>query len=184
MPDLAYLPGGTSVFVDTNIFHYHFQGLSVTCTAFIDRVANHEIEAYVNTQVLSDLLHKLMMSEAIRKNCMKKGSNPQALKKYLKGIRGQPNPLGDCEIQFASVLAFGVQVLPINEKLFLDTKNDRQHYYLMTGDSLHLGTMNRRNVPLQDIVTKDADFALIPGITAWMPMDTPGDEINTTKVTS
>jgi predicted nucleic acid-binding protein len=63
MPDLASLPAGTSIFVDTNIFSLHFQGRSVTCSAFITRIAQGEIIAYVNTQVLSDLLHKLMLAE-------------------------------------------------------------------------------------------------------------------------
>ncbi|HEU0001050.1 MAG TPA: hypothetical protein VFQ36_09140 [Ktedonobacteraceae bacterium] len=28
MPDLSTLPDGTRVFIDTNIFHFHFQGKS------------------------------------------------------------------------------------------------------------------------------------------------------------
>ena len=70
MPDLSVLPDGIKVFVDTNIFHYHLKGESMSCTNFIIRIAKREIEAYVNTQVLSDLLHKLMITEAIAKGCM------------------------------------------------------------------------------------------------------------------
>ena len=175
MPDLATLPGGTSVFVDTNIFHFHYQGKSVSCTNFITRVAQGEVEAYVNTQVLSDLLHKLMCTEAIAKQCIR-STNPQELKRYLKNQRGQENPLRDYQAQFEAIIAVGLHVLPINENLLVDTKVERQQYYLITGDSLHLGTMNRRKVmrrkvPLQHIVTGDADFALIPGLTVWQPND-------------
>jgi len=63
MPDLATLPFGTSVFVDTIIFDLHFRNKSATCTAFVERIARGEISAFVNTQVLSDLLHKLMLAE-------------------------------------------------------------------------------------------------------------------------
>lgn len=175
MPDLLDLPDGTSVFVDTNIFHFHFQKKSKTCTDFLERIAHGDVETYVNTQVLSDLLHKLMMSEAINKNCMS-GTNPQGLKKYLKGSRGKTLLIGDYEQQFAAILSIGIHVLPITELLLTETKVERKKYCLMTGDSVHLGTMNRRRVnrrkaPLQNIVTYDGDFAHIPGITVWVPMD-------------
>ena len=175
MPDLATLPGGTGVFVDTNIFHFHFQGKSVSCTDFITRVAQGEGEAYVNTQVLSDLMNKLMLAEACKKKCTK---NPNAfeLKQYFKANRGNSNPLTEYQIQFEAILEIGLRVLPIDEKLFVETKIERTTHCLMTGDSLHLGTMNRRKirrqkVPLQHTVTSDADFALIPGLTVWQPGD-------------
>lgn len=177
MPDLSLLPGGASVFVDTNIFFLHFQGRSVTCTNFLTRVANGEVDAYVNTQVLSDLLHKLMIAEAHNKKCTT-GPNPSAtkLKVFLKQKRGQFISLGDYQIQFENTLALGLKVLPISEKLLVETKMERTTFYLMTGDSLHLGCMNRRTVrrrkvPLQDIITHDGDFAHIPGLIVWDPND-------------
>lgn len=175
MPDLSKLPSGTRVFVDTNIFHFHFQGKSVSCSDFILRIIRGEVEAYVNTQVLSDLLHKLMITEAITKHCIRNG-NPFEMKKYLRDNRGNTIPLTDYQTQFENTLKFGLKVLPVNEKLLVDTKLERKAYYLMTGDSLHLGAMNRctmkrRKAPIRDIVTKDADFALIPGLTVWKPDD-------------
>lgn len=175
MPDLSDLPRGTSVFVDTNIFHFHYQGKSVACTKFITRVALGEVEAYVNTQVLSDLMNKLMLAEACRKQCTKK-PNAFELKRYFKVNRGNSNPLTEYQIQFEAILSIGLRVLPIDEKLFVETKSERATHCLMTGDSLHLGTMNkrkisRRQVPLRHIVTGDADFALIPDLTVWQPND-------------
>jgi len=177
MPDLNTVPGGISIFVDTNIFHFAFQGKSATCTRFIDRVARGEVAAYVNIQVLSDLLHKLMFAEALARGCTK-SSNPQELKKYLKTMReeGKPLPLTDYETQFALVTSLGLHILPVNALLLAETKQERARYYLMTGDSLHLGTMSRRVIkrrkaPLQNIATYDGDFAHIPGVTVWKPMD-------------
>src|SRR5438128_9457751 len=170
MPDLAMLPGGMSVFVDTNIFHFHFQNKSPSCTAFLNRIAVGDDIAFVNTQVLSDLLHKLMLAEGCQKQCTRKPSAFE-LKQYFKGNRNVANPLKDYQTQFENIIAIGLHILPINEHLLVDTKVERQQYYLMTGDSLHLGTMNRRKAPLQDIVTYDADFDLIPGLTVWKPSD-------------
>lgn len=177
MPDLSDLPRGTSVFVDTNIFHFHFQNKSPSCTAFLNHIAVGDVIAFVNTQVLSDLLHKLMFAEARAKQCVGSTStNPQELKKYLKKQRGQENPLKDYQQQFEAIIAIGLHVLPITENLLVDTKVEREQYYLMAGDSLHLGTMNRRKIkkrkaPLQNIVTNDADFEHIAGLTVWKPND-------------
>lgn len=175
MPDLSLLPSGTSVFVDTNIFDLHFQGKSITCTNFLDRIAKHDIDAYVNTQVLSDLLHKLMTAEAYAKHCISKRSAFK-LRDYLKNNRGKPIPLGDYQNQFEKILSFDLNVLPIDEKLLVETKIERSKFYLMTGDSIHLGCMNRRtlkqqNVPLLHIVTHDSDFEHIPALTVWEPTD-------------
>ncbi len=177
MPDLSLLPSGASVFIDTNIFYLHFQARSLDCTNFFSRVFNKEVDAYVNIQVLADLLHKLMTAEALNKHCTS-GPSPSALKlkEYLNLHRGTPIPLGEYQTQFEDAVAMGLKVLPINEKLLVETKTERATYYLMTGDSLHLGCMNRRTVkrkkaPLHDIVTNDGDFAHISGITVWTPQD-------------
>src|SRR5690348_4787930 len=137
MPDLTLLPSGISVFVDTNIFVLHFQGRSQACKDFLDRIAIDEIDAYVNTQVLSDLLHKLMTAEAYQKHCINERKAPK-LNDYLKRQRelGQPVLLGDYQTFFEKMLALGLKVLPINEKLLVDTKVERNTFYLMTGDSL------------------------------------------------
>jgi predicted nucleic acid-binding protein len=175
MPDLASLPGGTSVFVDTNIFDLHFQGSSLSCTVFMNRIMTGEVEAYVNIQVLSDLLHKLMLADAFSKNLITRRA-ASSLKNRLQSNRDIARQLTDYQMQFENTLAFGLKVLPINTNLLIDTKVERLKYGLMTGDSLHLGTMNRctrnrRRFPLSHIVTNDADFAHIPGVTVWKPND-------------
>ena len=75
-----------------------------------------------------------------------------------------------------AALSIGIKVLPITEKLLIETKFERVTYSLLTTDSLHLGAMNRRTikrrkVPLTHIVTYDSDFAVIPNLTVWGPTD-------------
>jgi predicted nucleic acid-binding protein len=169
MPDLALLPMHTRVFVDTNIFDMYYRGKSATCTAFIDRVARGEVVAYVNTQVLSDLLHKLMLAEAYAKGIFTK-RQASSLKGSLKTNRGLAAKLTDYQTQFENTLAVGLRVLRISTKTLVETKAERTAHGLMTGDSLHLGNMNRHRVPLQDIVTHDSDFGHVPGLIVWEPM--------------
>jgi hypothetical protein len=72
MPDLRDLPDGSRVFVDTNIFDLAYRAASASCVDLIERIARGEITAYVNIQVLSDLLHKLMLMEAQQKKIIAK----------------------------------------------------------------------------------------------------------------
>lgn len=170
MADLASLPTGTPVFVDTNIFFLYFRGSSATCSAFVERIARGEVAAYVNTQVLSDLLHKLMLAEACAKGLIAKQSASQ-LKICLSTNRTIAANLNDYQSHFENILGIGLKVLPITSKLLVDTKVERRTHGLMTGDSLHMGNMNHHSTPIQDIVTYDGDFAHIPNINVWEPMD-------------
>ena len=81
------------------------------------------------------------------------------------------NRLTDCQTQLEQVLAIGIKVRPITHRLLVNTGVLRQTHGLMTGDSLHLGIMQRPRTLIADIVTHDGDFAHIPGLTVWQPMD-------------
>ncbi|GAC1359245.1 MAG: hypothetical protein NVSMB38_42840 [Ktedonobacteraceae bacterium] len=141
----------------------------------LERVALREVRAYVNTQVLSDLVHKLMIKEAFARGFI---SSPSAakLKECFKRDRAKAPALVTYQEQFEELLTIRLQVLPITKQLLIETKVERASYALLTGDSIHVGSMkycqvNRRSAPLYDIVTNDEDFALIAGMTVWKPQD-------------
>ena len=87
MPDLIRVPSNANIFVDTNIFYYHFTGRSTSCTSLFTRIALGEVVGYVNTEVLSDLLHKLMLYEARQKNFINT-CNASRMKEKLSNDRG------------------------------------------------------------------------------------------------
>ena len=175
MPDLNDLPDNSSVFVDTNIFDYALRGSSRACADFIERIARGKVKAYVNTHVLADLMHKLMLQEAYKKTLI---TAPAAtkLKDCFKRDRTKAAMLVEYQQQFENLLAIGLRVLPVTTKLMVDTRVERATHALLTGDSLHIGSMNyhqvkRKSTPLRDLVTNDRDFAAIHGITVWEPTD-------------
>jgi predicted nucleic acid-binding protein len=167
VPDITALPSGSEVFVDTMIFCLHFAGKSATCSAFMQRIARGEIRAYVNVQVLSDLIHKLMLAEAFTKRLIPQ-RRAEYLKRALSADRSLSLSLGDYQVQLKNTISLGIMVLP---KLLIETFKERHDHGLMTGDSIHLGNMNRFKNRIRDIVTHDGDFLHIPNITVWTPMD-------------
>ena len=80
--DLAALPSGSRVFIDANIFIYHFarSPLTASCTAFLQRVEVGELEGITSVVTLAEAAHRLMILEAIQTH----GLHPNAAVRKLK----------------------------------------------------------------------------------------------------
>ena len=72
---------GSEIFVYSNIFIYHFTGVSDECSDFLSRCERGELIAITTVNVILEVLHRLMMVEAVRKNLVKP---PNIVKKLSK----------------------------------------------------------------------------------------------------
>ena len=54
---LADLRDGDRVFIDANIFIYHFGGRSLECKALLEHCARRALLGYTSTPVLAEVLH-------------------------------------------------------------------------------------------------------------------------------
>jgi len=158
------------VFVDTNVFFLFFAKRSVSCDTFLAMVSRGKVVAFVNTEVLSDLLHKLMLLEAKAKGLTAECQATQ-LRTCLSRDRSRAKDLTAYQEQFEDLLTIGLKVLRITKRLLVATAEERAAHGLLTNDSLHLGTMLRHHPGVTDIVTHDGDFQHIEGITVWFPDD-------------
>jgi hypothetical protein len=88
-------------------------------------------------------------------------AHPRAieLKQWLQPHRQQVHTLNHYQKHFEDILLIAVKVLSISPKLMIETKKERATYGLMTGNSLHVGSMRRKPITLSDIVTYDGDFS-------------------------
>ena len=64
---LNEIPSGTECLIDANIFIYHFTGVSEECSRFLKKCENASIIGITATNVILELLHRLMMIEAAKK---------------------------------------------------------------------------------------------------------------------
>jgi predicted nucleic acid-binding protein len=62
---LANLQDGDRVFIDANIFIYHFGGRSLECKALLERYVRRALLDYTFTPVLAEVLHRCMVAEVI-----------------------------------------------------------------------------------------------------------------------
>lgn len=66
--DIDKIPNKISVFIDTNIFIYHFAGVSERCTRFLHKIRKGELIATVSSIVIAEVIHRRMIAEVIDKD--------------------------------------------------------------------------------------------------------------------
>ncbi len=170
--NLAELPQGSRVFVEADIFDLYYKGKSNSCKKLIENLEVGNVFAYVNAQVITDLMNQVMLAEAYQKGCIK-GVKLSQLKDWLcRHHHEQAATLTDSHQQVEDLIRYArLKLLPITRDLLLETKRERASYGLLVTDSLHLGCMNRHHPHLTDMVCCHGRFEQVPGITIWKPMD-------------
>lgn len=169
--NLAELPQGSRVFVEADIFDLYYKGKSNSCKKLIENLEASKVFAYVNAQVITDLIHQLMLAEAYQKGYIRR-INLGHLKDWLNRHRHQAATLTDSQQQVEDLIKYAhLKMLPITRDLLIESKRERANYGLLVTDSIHLGCMNRHQPHLTDIVSCHNRFELVPGLTIWKPMD-------------
>ena len=90
--DINLLPDGIACLIDANIFIYYLSGVSGDCKAFLQRIVQGEIQSYITTTVVAEVLHRRMIGEAVAKGLV----TPS---KVLSKLKANPNlikGLTDC----------------------------------------------------------------------------------------
>lgn len=163
--DTRAIPTGAACLVDANIFLYHLGGRSEDCTSVLRSVARGEINAFVTTIVIAEVLHRRMVGEAIEKGLV---SQSQALKK----LKAEPALVSSLSAYIEDVKKLLLLPLRIIEVLAADISAShpvRREHGLLVNDSINLACMQR--LGLVDIVTHDRDFKRVPGLRVWAPTD-------------
>ena len=160
---LEDLPSGRRVFVDSNIFIYHFLDISDQCTAFLERIDSHEICGFTSTIVMAEVLHKLMIAEIAENYKM----NRREVNQFIKRCPSVISELERCEIAIRKISEFDIEILPIMSGVILESRNLRYEHKLMTNDSINLFLMKLTG--LEDIASNDSDFDRVPWIKVWKP---------------
>ena len=70
--------------VDANILLYHIAGTSADSKGFLQRVANEEVQAYLTTIIIAEVLHRQMLIEAAIKGLVTPGKTLLTLRPQWK----------------------------------------------------------------------------------------------------
>jgi hypothetical protein len=85
---LAEIPGGSLVFIDANVFIYHFAAQSEECSTFLSQVETGYVRGTTGRTILLEVARRLMVLEAIEQG-LGVGANPaQRLARRSDVVRG------------------------------------------------------------------------------------------------
>lgn len=112
---LENLPPGRKIFIDSNIFIYHFLDLSDQCTSFLERVHSREVKGFTSATVLAEVLHKLMIAEIAENYRMNRREVNQFIKRHPHLI----SELIRCETAVQMIPEFNIEILPLMSGIVL-----------------------------------------------------------------
>ena len=167
MESLANIPADVTVFIDANVFVYHFcastNSVSDKCTDFLQKVESGMIQAVTSTSVVLETLHRAMIYEVTEKT----GLEPiGAMRKLQKNPEIIQTLTQYSEIP-QSISDIGTQVISVSYQTILDSRSWREKYGLLVNDSIITALMDKNG--LKDLATNDKDFERISVFRIWKP---------------
>ena len=153
------------LYIDANIFVYHFAEASDECTSLILRCGQGGIRAFTGTHVLLEVAHRVMMTEAVDKGLVTPGNVPRKLKRRPE-LASQLNVHSDA-IRF--ILNMGIETLQVDSGILETSANLRSQTGFLVNDSVSLAMMRRESIPA--IATNDRDFQRVERLEVHLPSD-------------
>ncbi len=157
---------GDVVFVDANIFVYHFAPdpvLQMPCGQFLQRIENQEIHAFTSTHVLAEAAHRLLTLEARTHYGWSSGKVVQRLKQNPSSMHN----LTQFRIAIERVAQSRIVVLPASAALLVTAAGFCQLPGLLITDALSVALMQAHG--LTKLASDDTDFDRVPGIMRYAP---------------
>ncbi len=164
---LAQIRSGDSVFVDANIFVYHFApdpNFQSASSQLLQRIENLDVTGFTSTAILSEVAHRLMTVEA-------QARLPWSSGKLVTRLRSNPaslQSLTNFHTAVATILQSRIQVVTIPPPLILAATLISQQYGLLSNDALIVAVMKANG--LSHLASNDADFDRVPGLVRYAPV--------------
>jgi len=155
----------SEVFVDSNIFIYHFTGVSDECGNFLNRCEQRDLTAITSVNVILEVLHRLMMVEAVKKNLVKPPNIVRKLNESPKKIKA----LNEYFLNTQKINEMGVAIRPVTFETVMKSHMVRMTYGLMVNDSIIAASMQEEGLNL--LATNDTGFEKVDEILVYSPED-------------
>jgi predicted nucleic acid-binding protein len=98
---LDQVPAGARVFVDSNIFVYHFQphpSFGPMCHRLLERIERQDVEGCTSTNLLGELAHRLMVIESrVHRSDAQPAARPHDDRRRNPGVDADPSVGRPCQ---------------------------------------------------------------------------------------
>jgi predicted nucleic acid-binding protein len=163
---LAAIPAGARVFVDANVFLYHFMPHPIfkqSCTDFLERIELLQLSGCTTANVISEVAHRLMTYE-----CHQVHGWPMAgMGNRLRRHPQQVQLLTRYRQAIDEISLLGLQIFPVTGPLVSQAADFCRQFGILMNDGIIAATMHAQNV--HEIASNDTDFDRVPGIQRFSP---------------
>lgn len=159
------LAPGDVVFIDANIFIYHFTGASLECKEFLKGCEEGEWKSYTSHMVLAEVCHRLMALEAVKTSTLQSKPPSAELQKKPHLVK----KLSEYYIQMTHILSWNIEVPSPPENLIVKSQLYRSQYGLLTNDSFIPVYMEA--VGTKNLASADRIFENISRLSLYSPTD-------------
>ncbi len=161
---------GEYVFIDANIFIYHFTGVSDQCSDFLNRCEQKDLIGITSTNVLLEVLHRLMMIEVVKKKLI----DPPNIVKKLQKKPVLVKQLSDYYFNAQKIYDMGIAVKPISYDTFVKGHFYRGKYGLLVNDSIIAASAQQEGINI--LATNDDAFLKLDEFKIYQPYDVNLDQ--------
>jgi predicted nucleic acid-binding protein len=156
---------GSTIFIDSTIFVYHFTASSRSCRRLLERCEANDVTGVTSTAVLAEVTHRFMIFEATRRGLVTSGH-------VAKKLASRPDIVRDLtrDQRIAEVVPLmGVRVESVDLQTLLQAHALRLRHGLLTTDSLvAAGALEHAAGRL---ATADAALAAVDELDVHAPSD-------------
>jgi predicted nucleic acid-binding protein len=160
------IPAAAAVFVDANILVYYAQPhptYGPACEQLLLRIENKELQGFTSSQVLGDVVHRVMTLEAASLF----NRSMQGMASWLKQHPAEVQQLSRHRLVVDDLTLIGLQVLPVTGAQVSLAADVSRQLGLLTDDALVVTVMRSHGLTL--LASHDADFDRVPGLTRYAP---------------
>lgn len=162
---LTDIKSGQTVFIDANIFIYHFGGVSPECKEFLKRCAQKDLIAFSSYAILAEVCHRLMAMEAAALKLTKSLQPSAYLQKHPQIVK----KLSQYYAQMTNIFSWNIEIIPPPQDLIIKSQLYRQRFGLLTNDSFIPVYMEAGDTA--SLATSDQVFHSITSLHLYAPSD-------------
>ena len=167
MNELASIPDGTKVIIDTNIILYtalNHPAFQQSCTDFLIRVEREELHGFIPSVVIQEVTHHFIISELIEKGYGK--SVTECIAHYKRDPLIM-NELSKTWTEIQRLFKINCTILYDNPEMVRDSIPISRNFQLFTKDAYIASSAQFYKI--SHIASNDKDFSRVPWVLVWKP---------------
>lgn len=161
------LEDGSSIFVDANIFIYHFSQKSKFNPAssnFLERVEKKNINGITSTSIVQEATHRMMIMEAAT---ILPDIKPKDIVKYLKVHPHIVKKLVNHQCIPEKISSFNLEIISPDINTIERSQQMKRQYGFLSNDALSLQIM--KDLKINNLASNDSDFERVNFIKLYKP---------------